>query len=315
MQNFPPDIDELIGRCLCGEATPEEIANLEAWAAENPQHAAYFRQMKEIISAISFSPEFKVDANAAWNKVKPQLSSGGRVRKLSLQWKATAIAATIILIAGILYWGIPSQKVIYSNVSGETQHTLPDGSRIILSVNSRIEYSQNRKGRLVKLKGNATFTVQHDAAQSFRVEVNNITVTDIGTVFAVHSGDDSVEVMVTEGEVLLDDGKNKLTVIAGHGAVYNAKDGFRAFKISERGNTTPPLRLQFTNAPLNDVAAMLAESFHVKIRVEPAVSRCALTADFTGEDLDTILELIAETMQVKVTKEDAEIVISGNACL
>jgi transmembrane sensor len=122
-------------------------------------------------------------------------------------------------------------------------------------------------------------------------------------------------VIVSEGEVLLDDGKNKLTVIAGHGAVYNVRDGFRVFKISERGHSPAPIRLQFTNASLSEVAGVIAEAFHVQIRVEPAVSSCALTADFTGEDLETILELIAETMQVKITKEEPEIVISGNGCL
>jgi len=80
--------------------------------------------------------------------------------------------------------------------------TLPDGSRMILGTQSRVDVDFNGPQRSLDLSaGEAYFKVKHDKAHPFVVRAGEVNVTAVGTAFDVKRGKDKVTVTVEEGTV------------------------------------------------------------------------------------------------------------------
>ncbi len=73
--------------------------------------------------------------------------------------------------------------VILASVEKPQTGILPDGSTVTLSKNSSITYSGRFKGdkRKINLKGEALFDVKANKNKPFIVEVNDVTITVLGT--------------------------------------------------------------------------------------------------------------------------------------
>src|SRR5439155_775519 len=85
--------------------------------------------------------------------------------------------------------------------------TLPDGSRVLLSVGTRLLVPRDYGGvvRSVELEGEAYFVVRHDPARPFLVRTAHGTTEDLGTEFDVRAyrEERSLQVVVAAGRVAL----------------------------------------------------------------------------------------------------------------
>ena len=88
------------------------------------------------------------------------------------------------------------------------QVELPDGSLVSLNKESSISYSNSFDPRIVKLTGEAFFSVT-EGDNPFQVVTENGEVTVLGTEFNVSSRLDKIVVEVKNGEVKLKTGKGK----------------------------------------------------------------------------------------------------------
>lgn len=80
--------------------------------------------------------------------------------------------------------------------------TLPDGSKMILGAQSRVNMNFEGPQRQLALStGEAYFKVRHDKARPFVVQAGDISVTAIGTAFDVRRGPGEVIITVEEGVV------------------------------------------------------------------------------------------------------------------
>lgn len=81
--------------------------------------------------------------------------------------------------------------------------TLPDGSRVSMNTQTRLEARQDGSSRRVELlAGEATFEVAHDPAHPFIVHAAERDIRAVGTVFTVRArSKDSVSVIVSQGRV------------------------------------------------------------------------------------------------------------------
>jgi ferric-dicitrate binding protein FerR (iron transport regulator) len=83
--------------------------------------------------------------------------------------------------------------------------TLADGTQIWLNAASSITYPTAFAGaeRKVKVSGEAYFKVVHNNKMPFKVAIDNIEVTDLGTEFNIRAYDDEKEIQTTlvEGSV------------------------------------------------------------------------------------------------------------------
>ncbi|MEP3210015.1 MAG: FecR domain-containing protein [Maribacter sp.] len=104
---------------------------------------------------------------------------------------------------------------------------LPDGSQVFLNHNSSISYAKEFKHRVVKLSGEAFFTVV-PAESSFTVSTQYGDVVVLGTEFNVKTTSKQIAVDVKKGLVELKTDYGKSKIKKGIRAVY--KEGEQAVK-------------------------------------------------------------------------------------
>src|SRR3546814_12622505 len=102
----------------------------------------------------------------------------------------------------IRYW---SSDVCSSDLGGEYQLILPDGSRVWLNAASSIRFPTvfTGKEREVEITGEAYFEIEKNTNMPFVVKKGNVEVQVLGTPFNVKAYDDEANITVTllEGSV------------------------------------------------------------------------------------------------------------------
>ncbi len=322
------DIDDLIGKVLAGEATPEEQRQLQVWSDLSAANRKYVNQIRIIFNS---KHSLHFDAETAWKIVKEKLKKEGNNQEAMASparfWPLLKIAAGIIMIMfiGIFsyrWWIQPAQTFEAASGSSVLRDTLPDGSIAFLNKGTSVSYGYNRrqKVRIIKLQGEVFFEVKHEAEKPFIVEAADVFVRDIGTAFNVkaYPESDTVEVVVKAGEVQIYTSENAgLHLTPGQTGIYSKR--LAEFTRLEKADTNVLAYktgvFSFNNTDLKTVIEKINEVYDARIRLQnPALSSCRLTVNFQGEPLDTIVEIIAETLKLTVTRKGKEILLEGSAC-
>lgn len=317
------NIDELIGRFLSGEASPEEAMMLEDWKLEAPENLAHYEQSEQVFALLQNAGQpAEIDTAKAWEKVKPLLDRE-KVKPLYPKTAFTRIAAALIILLGIgvglvLLFNTDEKGTSYMADNNPKDIKLTDGSEVTVFAHSSLtaDAGFGKTNRLMHLNGNATFSVVHDEAMPFVIDAGNVFIKDIGTRFTVRSSldTDTVYVHVDEGIVLLFDSLGSaLEIKATEHALY-----IRSKKQIVKNETTvarPNAQLNFDNKPLGEVIATLNATYNTAIILQNAsLKNCTLTTRFEHEDLDTIISIITETLGLSYEKTAKGYIIKGNTC-
>src|ERR1700722_19012159 len=86
--------------------------------------------------------------------------------------------------------------------------TLPDGTVVTLNRGASLTFSggSRAKGLTVRLQGEGFFSVTHDPARTFVVQLGAVAIRVLGTTFEVSgNGNDSIELVVETGAVRVGD--------------------------------------------------------------------------------------------------------------
>jgi transmembrane sensor len=188
--------------------SPERAEALGQWLAADPRHEAIFRELEqtwEMLDKVgerhparASAPDPDVLAPAS---VAPVARSRGR-------WIAPVLAAAAaVAVAFLGPWRAAGPELDYADeasttVGHLTNLDLPDGTKVRLNTDSRIEvrYTATER-RVLLLKGEAHFTVASNPARPFLVEARGMAVRAVGTAFNVRMHEETVEVLVTHGKV------------------------------------------------------------------------------------------------------------------
>ena len=323
--------DRLLVKDLLGEATPEESEKIQQWIATQPSHQQYADEFRRIWEESRLLvPGAPVDPAAAWQrflesgrlKIHPDGTSAAGSRKarprpiylIARPWYA--IAATIILLAAGTYtwWKLDLQTAPLTWQSGAAIRidTLSDGSRVTLNKFSSLELQNGKTSRAVKLSGEAFFEVTHNAQQPFTVQVNNVTIRDVGTGFNVRSANGTTEIIVETGAVLITAGSDAVKATAGEKVLVTAGSA----KITRTPVSNRLYQYYRTKSflcrktPLSDLIIALNEAYGTNIVVQnEAINRLQITATFDNEDLDSILAVITRTFGLNVQKKGGSIIL------
>ncbi|HYF70840.1 MAG TPA: FecR family protein [Ohtaekwangia sp.] len=323
------NIDDLLGKYLAGEASPNEAQLVEVWVKESETNQKYFDQLQMIFAKAAAVHELQqFNTDVAWDKVKANLSKpSGKSRTLHNDWKnAYRIAASVIIVLGIgLYFFVsnrsdglkPTQVVATTQAISDT---LPDGSAVFLNKKTKINYAFNKKKERheVNLKGEAYFSVDHGNDATFLIDAGGVYVRDIGTSFNVKAYPDSdiVEVLVEEGEVVFFTNDNPgLHLKASGKGVYNKKT--KSFTIEQPEPNILAYKTRFfmfSGTPLGELAAQVNGVYNTKIVVPDHLKNCLLTVSFRNEHIEEIAAVISETLNLQVTTSGDTIHLSGDGC-
>ncbi len=316
MQHDFENIDALIAKLGAGEASPEEVAFIEAWRKSSAQNENYFHDTVKLNKAIGDSLITAVDVDAAWRKLDQRISGEAKVIHLHSRRLYARIAASLILLAclGLIirwFFGQANETSLsYKSGSALTEQVLPDGSKVFMNRNTEISYVTNRQGqREVKLKGEAFFEVVHDENKPFVVNVEEVMIKDIGTAFNVKENlqDKSIDVLVESGEVQFFSGHDPgISLKEGEKASYNlVTKQFTRSHVSPSENTLSYKSkiFEFRETRLRDVVTQLNEAYGCKIMLaNDAIGEQHLSVVFNNENPDLIINIIAETLDLDVEK-------------
>ena len=227
-----------------------------------------------------------------------------RIRRIA-GW-ATAAAAVAAAVGYPLLIATPESYAIETAAGQRNSVQLDDGTRIELNGDSRITL---RKGdnRFASLdRGEATFTVAHDASNPFTVHVGGDQFQDVGTVFNIVRDSGGVETAVASGAVLYNPGRDAVRIDAGH--ILKASAGAGGLSLTAIEPTEIASwrtnRLIYKNVPLEKVAADLSRNLGTAVRIAPEIAgRPFSGVIMLGGDEATLLPQIGAMLDVTVTHE------------
>lgn len=177
-----------------GNWTEADQAALDGWLQASTAHRVAFIRLQAVWQQ---ALRLRVLKHA-----QPQaLDSHSRTLRAP-RW---AIAASVVLVAGLLAWTAYSwlPRASYSTaVGGLASVPMTDGSKVMLNTNSEIRVRLTDSERRVNLDhGEAFFKVAKDPSRPFVVIAGGERIIAVGTEFSVRRDGDGVRVAVTEGVV------------------------------------------------------------------------------------------------------------------
>jgi transmembrane sensor len=332
-------IDELLVSYLLGEATEEQQRSALKWISASPENERYFQEFQQIWEkSRELAANSSVDVNAAWERMREKLEKrgmeegknggmedrkkgrreDGKVVNLAGWWRRVA-AILAIVVTGAVGWTIYRQ---WTNAgwmelaSQETtlQQLLPDSSKITLNKGATIEYPKQfaRNKRRIKLKGEAFFDVKRIPEQPFEVEVNQLTVTVLGTSFNIRETDSVTVVIVETGTVQVSDGNQSIVLHAGEQII--AGKNLRSWtKVQQTDKLYQYYRTRTFNCertPLWKLVEVLNEAYDSNIVIiNPAIRELPITTVFENQPLDEVLSIIAQTLDITITRKADQIYV------
>lgn len=254
-----------------------------------------------------------------------QIKHSSRV-KWMYQTAAVAILL-LIMTTGLFFFNqAPEEKPNIISRSDQTKENrlirLPDGSTVIVSAGSRINYPSSFDGiatREVYLEGQAYFDVKHNLNKPFIIHTGKISTTVLGTAFNLKAWptDPNITITVTRGKVKVADEHKTLGFIMPDEQIIYNKD--KADFVQNKVDTHALLDLKDQSLLLDDVtiseAAELLESrFKVRISIteEEVSSKRFTTIVRKGENLEKVLSSICEFAgaEYQYDKDTSLIIIS-----
>jgi transmembrane sensor len=185
---------------------------------------------------------------------------------------------------------------------------LPDGSTVVINPNTLLRIAadyNNKGGRTVSLaSGQASFEVSHQAQIPFRVDMDAVSVTDIGTSFTVNRTKEKIEVSVTSGKVAFlkkETGESREISAGGSLVFYISENRFAG---SER----------YIDSPLEEIIAALEKSSGKKITLADGIQgQKKLTIDLGGGSVENSLKIICATLDLEYVEDNGGFILKKKA--
>jgi transmembrane sensor len=257
-----------------------ERREYETWLSADPLRPSYVRELEltwqnlELLEPEAF--DVTPTANSpAQDRPQPHSASATAVSLRRNRWAwLTGAAAAVVLIAAA-WWIVqpsasPDPVQTYATAIGEQREvTLADGSIVVLNTRTQIEVQFSEAARIVRLrKGEAHFAVAKMPDRPFLVVADQVSVRAVGTAFGTRLREHSVDVVVTEGRVALNNPADsqvaETPLNAGQRARATWRSGSLAVEVEsldrealERALQWRMQRIDFKETPLIDAVAEL----------------------------------------------------------
>ena len=185
------------------------------WMQRSPEHVReYLRALhlhRQVGAAMGMAQQDAAAAGQAARgtpaKVVPLFAgtpraAAPRVRRARRGWTLAAAAACMALGLGLALWHLQPQALVLAAGHGQLRDVrLADGSQLRLNADSVVRVRMGWLARRVELlQGEATFDIAADR-RPFQVQVDDLQIRDIGTVFDVSRRLQGTRIGVMSGEV------------------------------------------------------------------------------------------------------------------
>jgi transmembrane sensor len=279
-----------------GTWTEEDERQLTAWLAAAPENRAAYEKVVSVWQTAG-----KMERRGHDAVVPSRTLTGPRV--------ALACAAVLVAALAIPAWRQADRwwngvTVHWVTARGESRTlTLEDGTQVLLDADSDLLAKFGAHARRVSLaRGEALFTVTHDASRPFEIEIGPGRVVDLGTRFDVEKLPDAVRVAVFEGRVGIKTTHGEVVLGAGRGCGYD--DGGTLLPVRKVDAATT-LRSDgerhFDSEPLAAVVARLGRYHPVTFEFsDPRLQELRVSGTFRVTDLALFLRTLTAALPVEV---------------
>ncbi len=311
-----------------GFTAPEQDAFFD-WLAESPLHSEAFNRREVVWRDMNVLADWRPEHGAEPN---PDLLAVSRRRSkliwLSVLGGVAALLATGLFVGSLLESSKASERILLA--SGENaqfyeHHVLEDGSKVELNRGAQVSVRFRDDKRVIDLlAGEAHFTVAKDETRPFVVRARGTVVQAVGTAFNVLLDSEEVEVIVTEGRVLVNPSiatTRESIVVETEPLVRKLNAGQRSV-LSLNSRIAPPVieeiapeamerrlawkneMLEFTDTPLSDVILEFNRRNHTQLVIgDISLAELPVTAAFRPNRLDEFVELLALIGNVEAERD------------
>lgn len=310
---------EELASLLAGEKGEQSDLLVRFMAEDTVDTAKKWKELRNM------NEEKEINVDKAWNSVYSRISETGSEAEKNLtgtghirfSFMRVAAAALIVLCLGIAGAFIVNPDLLSRKISVATNSdqknievSLPDGSSIFLNRNSVLSYHVNfgRKGRNVKLQGEAFFEIAPDASKPFIIDAGNAKIRVVGTSFNVitQNRESEVEVFVKTGKVMLSDNSGTESLSLSPGYIGTISAGVSGKKLNKDPNylSWKTGLLVYNGQKLDVVFSDLKRVYNMDIETDdPSILENTWTSPIDNQPQDTIIRLICASFNLKYTKD------------
>jgi transmembrane sensor len=294
---------EALIRYLSGDISVGEKSEVDAWRNMSEENEKLFREYEQIWKSEYRSVLSDHDLGLDWGRIWKRIGFESHQRRIGIWSGLAKFAAVFVLLLAVssalfTYWNVPGfgRWDAFSTGNSVDSLRLPDNSMVFLNNYSSIKYLKNfeRGQRMVQLKGEGFFEVEHDADNPFLIQTDDgVHIRVLGTSFHLKTGDDleSMELNVAEGKVLLTYNDFSEDVEAGNSVIVEGQTfkvipyrdmNFLSWKTGE---------LKFSQSSLKTIVQTLQKHYDEVEKVKLNTNSDVLvTTTFRNESLSEILD-------------------------
>jgi transmembrane sensor len=277
-----------------GAWTQEDERQLATWLAASTAHREAYERVTQ----------FWESTGQLQGSDFPQLANRmPRVQRMVWAVAAVLLAAVAVPVCLQLsrWWnGVP---VHWSAPQGESRSVvLEDGTHVLLDADSDLVAKLGAHARRVSLvRGEALFTVTHDASRPFEIELGPGRIVDLGTRFDVEKLPSAVRVAVFEGRVGLRTVHGEMVLGAGRGSGFDAAGMLLPVtQVSAAATVRADGTRHFDSEPLAAVVARLARYHPVSfVFAEPQLQDLQVSGTFRVTDLKLFLRTLSAAFPIE----------------
>jgi transmembrane sensor len=346
MKTDPNEFDRSIDAEASQWVTHERVGMDEAekrrladWLGARPEHRVAYDRLRSMAAVFQ-----RVRTQNAATSIITELDARSRKRRKRRRAVVFGGAALMALAFGFYL------RPIFIRLAGASENPsaqfepirrLPDGSIVELKEGAEITVEFDSAFRRVALvRGEALFRVEHDLDRPFIVSTRGVEVRAVGTAFNVKIESATVEVLVTEGKVRVDDsvrgvsllphgperdalpatGVIEPVLIAGQEAVVNIENptGGAPARVIQVGSDEIKRTLawriphfDFDGVELANAVQKINRMNRVQIILaDDSLSKLRLSGTFSPDDPETFSRLVAATFGLKAQRSGGVIVLS-----
>ncbi len=291
---------EWLVRLHSGRAGEADHAAFDRWRKRSPAHEEAAREAQAIWDGVGL-------AGSTVRQAERKAQRARVTRRAVLGGGVAAISGAALYGSGVLGPLLFADHV--TGIAEQRSIGLPDGSTAFLNAGSALSVDFSESIRALRLfRGQATFTVAHDAARPFVVEADGGQARALGTVFDVDIRPRQVVVTVLEGAVGVSGRTGPAAPVVAHAdqrVRYDMRGVVSAIETVDAEMATAWRRgkLIFNRRPLGEVVAEIERYRAGPIVIAGARLRALeVTGVFDLADPDSVLEVMAQTLPVHVTR-------------
>ncbi|MBB3881084.1 FecR domain-containing protein [Sphingomonas pseudosanguinis] len=254
------------------EMTADDWMAFVTWLEADPAHAAAFDRVAMVDRAIPPAP-----APAPLEAANDDAAPVRRWRGVIGGSVAAAVAAA--LLAPVMLAQRPDPYSVETAAGERRVVALGDGTRIEMSGGTRLTLDHHDDRVAALDRGQALFTVRHDAAHPFTLTAGGVAVRDLGTVFDVARDGPRLAVQVASGSVMVQPDRDRITLTPGQTLLTDEASGHAV-----RGTVAPADvggwrqgRIALTGATLGDLASAWRRLYGTRLNLTGALAQRPFT--------------------------------------